>query len=50
MDERNDQKFPKDATFNIWKEKFPWLKILSIDQQKKMICKICTNQEENHRF
>ena len=46
MDERNDQKFPKGVTFKIWKEKFPWFKILSIGQQKKMICEICTNQEE----
>ena len=35
MDEHNDQKFPKEATFKKWKEKFPWLKILSISQQKK---------------
>ena len=46
MDEHSDQKFPKETTFKKWKEKFPWLKILSIDQQKKMICEICTNQEE----
>ena len=46
MDELNDQKFLKEATFKKWKEKFPWLKILSIGQQKKMICEICTNQEE----
>ena len=46
MDERNDQKFPKGVTFKIWKEKFPWFKILSIGQQKKIICEICTNQEE----
>ena len=45
MDELNDQKFLKEATFKKWKEKFPWLKILSIGQQKKMICKICTDQE-----
>ena len=45
MDELNDQKFPKEATFKKWKEKFPWLKILSIGQQKKMICEICTDQE-----
>ena len=42
----NDQKFPTEATFKKWKEKFPWLKILSNRQQKKMICEICTNQEE----
>ena len=41
------QKFPKEATFEKWKEKFPWLKTLSISQQKKLICKICTDQEEN---
>ena len=46
MDERNDQKFPKEATFKKWKDKFPWLKIWSIDHQKKMICEICTDQEE----
>ena len=46
MDELNDQKFPKEATFKKWKEKFPWFKILSIGQQKKMICEICTDQEE----
>ena len=46
MDELNDQKFPKEATFKKWKEKFPWLKILSINQQKKMICEICTDQQE----
>ena len=46
MDEHNDQKFLKEATFKKWKEKFPWLKILSIGHHKKMIYKICTNQEE----
>ena len=46
MDERNDQKFSKEATFKKWKEKFPWLKILSIGQQKKMISEIRTDQEE----
>ena len=46
MDEHNDQKFLKEATFKKWKEKFPWLKILSIGQQKKMICEICTDEEE----
>ena len=46
MGELNDQKFWKEATFKKWKEKFPWLKILSIGQQKKVICKIFTNQEE----
>ena len=46
MDERNDQKFPKEATFKKQKEKFPWFKILRIGQQKKMICKLCTDQEE----
>ena len=46
MDEFNDQKFPKEATFKKWEEKFPWLQILSIRQQEKMICEICTDQEE----
>ena len=46
MDEHKDQKILKEATFKKWKEKFPCLKILSIGQQKKMICKICTDQEE----
>ena len=46
MDEHNDQKFLKEATFKKWKEKFPWLKILSIGQQKNMIFEICTGQEE----
>ena len=46
MDERNDQKFSKEATFKKWKEKFRWLKILSIGQQRKIICKFCTDQEE----
>ena len=46
MHERNNQKFPKEATFKKWKVKFPWLKILSIGQEKKMICEICTDQEE----
>ena len=40
------QKILKEATFKKWKKKFPWLKILSIGQQKKMICEICTNQEK----
>ena len=46
MDECKDQNIPKEATFKKWKEKFPWLKILSIDQQKKIVCKICIYQEE----
>ena len=46
MDEHKDQTILKEATFKKWKEKFPCLIILSIGQQKKMICKICTNQEE----
>ena len=40
------QKILKEATFKKWKKKFPWLKILSIGQQKKMICEICPDQEE----
>ena len=47
MDERNDQNLLKEAAFKKQKEKFPWLKLLSINQQKKMIYKICPNQEEN---
>ena len=46
MDERNGQKFPKETTFKKWREKFPWLKILSTGQQKKMICEIYTDQED----
>ena len=45
MDERKDQQIPKEATFKKWKEKFTWLKILGIDQQKRIICKICIDQE-----
>lgn len=46
MDDRKDQKIPKEPTFDKWKEKSPWLKILSINQQEKMICQICIDQEE----
>ena len=46
MDERKDQKIPKETTFKNWKVKIPWLKILSIGQQKKMICEIYTDHEE----
>ena len=46
MDERNGQKFLKETTFKKWREKFPWLKILSTGQQKKMICEIYTDQKD----
>ena len=44
-----DQKILKEATFKKWQEKFPWLKILSKSQPKKMICEICTNQENGSK-
>ena len=46
MDECKDQKIPKEATCKKWKGEFPWLKILSICEQKKLMCKICTDLEE----
>ena len=46
MDEHKNQNILKEAGFRKWKEKFLWLKTLSISQQKKMICEIGTNQEE----
>ena len=29
-----------------WKDLFSWLKIINVGGKKKMICKICTSQEE----
>ena len=37
---------PKDKTLQKWKEKFSWLQIVNVDATKKMICTICTSQEE----
>ena len=40
-----EQKIPKETTLNKWKVKYSWLKIPSLGQ-KKMICMVCTSQEE----
>ena len=41
-----EQKIPKETTLNKWKAKYSWLKILTLGQKKKMICTVCTSQEE----
>ena len=41
-----EQKIPKETTFNKWKVKYSWLKTLTLGQKKKVICTVCTSQEE----
>ena len=37
---------PKDKTLKKWQDKYSWLKIVNVNDKKKMICTVCTSQEE----
>ena len=38
-----EKKLPKDTTIKKWKESFSWLQIT---ETKKLVCVICSSQEE----
>ena len=40
-----EQKIRKETTLNKWEAKYSWLKTLTLGQ-KKVICTVCTSQEE----
>ena len=42
----SNKSIPKETILRKWKDRFRWPKIIDVDSKKKMICKVCTGQEE----
>ena len=42
----NNKSIRNETTLRKWKDWFSWLKIIDVGGEKKMICKVCTGQEE----